>query len=88
MEFLTSLNGWCSGPGFWHGGSGMGSWLPFHFGSIFQILLIGLVIYFMVRMVRKPESAGGPSPHDILKRRYASGEIDKEAYDRMRDELK
>lgn len=89
MDFLTSFNGWCNGAGFWHGGSsGMAGWMPFHFGSIFQLLLIGLLIYFVYRMVRKPETASGPSPQDILKRRYASGEIDKETYDRMRDELK
>lgn len=88
MAFLSSISSWCSGPGAWHGASGMGGWLPFHFGGIFQIALIGLIIFFVIRMTRKTSTASGPSPHDIIKRRYASGEIDKEAYDRMRDELK
>ena len=90
MEFFSALGGWCGGTGLWQNG-GMGGWqgwMPFHFGGIFQILIIGLIIFFVARMVRKPTTTtGAPLPRDILKRRYASGEIDKETYDRMKDEL-
>lgn len=89
MNFLASFGNWCGGPGLWHGGSGMGSWMPFHFGGIIPLLIIGLLTFMVIRMVRKPEAtASGPSTSDILKRRYASGEIDKVTYDRLRDELK
>lgn len=90
MEFLTSFGSWCSGPGFWHGGgygSSFGS-MPFHFGGIFQLLVIGLIIYFTARLFRKPATQSGPgTPEEVLKRRYAAGEIDEPTFKRMKDEL-
>lgn len=90
MEYLTAFGNWCGGPGFWHNGSnGLGGWMPFHFGGIFQILIFGLIIYFVFRLFRaQSPSTATPSPHDVIKRRYAAGEIDKETFDRMKDELK
>lgn len=90
MEYLTSFGNWCSGPGFWHGG-GFGGWsggMGFPFGGILQLLIIGLVIYFTARLFRKPATPAGPgSAEEVLKRRYASGEIDEQTYKAMRDEL-
>ncbi len=91
MEFLTSFSGWCNGPGFWQsgGGSGWHSWMPFHMGSIFQLLVIGLIVYFTVRLFRTPATNSGPtSPEYILRRRYAAGEIDEQTYTLMKEELK
>lgn len=88
MEFLSSFSGWCGGPGAWGGGSGWGGMMPFHFGGIFQLIIIGLIIYFVARMFRRPTSATGPSPDEILKKRYASGEIDEQTYTKMKDDLK
>ncbi len=91
MDFFSAVGSWCSGLGYGggYGMSGMGGWLPFHLGGILQLAVIGLIIYFTVRMFRRP--VGGPdspSPLDIIKRRYACGEIDEQTYTRMRDELK
>ena len=91
MEILSAFGNWCGGTGFWQGGAGHGmvSWMPFHFGGIFQILIIGLIIYFTIRMFRNPITPSEtPSPHEILKGRYAAGEIDKETFNRMTDDLK
>jgi len=89
MDIMGAFNSWCSGPGFGQGsGYGMSSWMPFHFSGIFQLLIIGAIIYFTVRMFRKPATSSGPdSPSDILKRRYAAGEIDKQTYRTMKEEL-
>ncbi len=89
MEILSSFGSWCNGLSFGHGGGyGMGGWMPFHFGGILQLIVIGLIIYFVVRMVRRPATEGVPlSAVDILKKRYAAGEIDEETYRRMKDEL-
>ena len=90
MEFLGAIGSWCSGPGFFQGGGhGWQSFIPFHIGGIFQLLVIGLIIYFVARMVRKPVTDSGPtSPDHILKKRFAAGEIDKETYNRMRQDLR
>jgi len=59
-------------------------------GGLFQILLIGLVVFLAVRVLRKPPVAtsGSLSPLDTLKSRYAEGKIDKQTYDRMKHELR
>lgn len=95
MNFLAAFNNWCGGPGLWHagGGPGMFNTFPFHFGGIFQLIVIGLIIYFTVRLIRKPDtgygtpSPQGESPETVLKRRYAAGEIDEQTYKHMKQEL-
>lgn len=56
------------------------------FTLIFGLLLlvgIAFVVAWLVSRYRGP----GESPLDILKRRYAQGEISREEYERMRQEL-
>lgn len=91
---------WASGQGpaspewFAHGPNMMGwggGWYGMIFGPLFMILVLGLVIAVAVLLVRW---LGGPwqgsvshvprSPMDILKERFARGEIDKEEYDERR----
>ncbi len=88
MDFFATFNGWCSGFGFGHGGGGMHNWLPFHMGSIFQLLIVGLIIYFTVRILRKPATINEPgNAEEILRRRYALGEIDEQTYKAMKKDL-
>jgi len=54
---------------------------------IIWILLIAAVIWLVVILSRQGRSSGEPSAREILDRRYARGEIDKETYDRMKHEL-
>ena len=93
MDYITAFNHWCTGTVFWHGGgygmSSWGGWIPFHFGGIIPLLIIGVIIYFTARLFRKPATHAGPdAPEDILKRRFAAGEIDADTYRAMKDELK
>jgi putative membrane protein len=53
-------------------------------GLIFWILLIALVYYLITG---KEKVAGGESPREILDKRYARGEINREEYLRMKEEL-
>ncbi|HSC71281.1 MAG TPA: SHOCT domain-containing protein [Candidatus Methylomirabilis sp.] len=70
------------------GGSGMG-----FVGWIFMLLFWGLIIVGLVLVVRwlwdqrRPGTGGADAPIEILKRRYARGEISKEEFDRMKQDL-
>jgi len=65
-----------------HGFNGM-SW-GMGFGWIFGLFVLILLIWLVVRTIN---SSNRPSPHeiksaiDILKERYARGEIDKEEFE-------
>ncbi len=53
------------------------------------LVLVGVVIYFMLQVSTSKGSAGPiiETPLDILKKRYAKGEIDKEEFDRKKKDL-
>ena len=71
-------------------GMGAGGWIAM---TVFLIALLGLVVWAVTRLLpaggRGPDA--GPSraetPEEILDRRFARGEIDGEAYQRMRTEI-
>ena len=73
----------------WHSTDGMGWWMIL--GSVWMVFFWAVIIYVVFALVSKgtsSQSSGTRETHmDILKRRYASGEISKEEYDRMRNEL-
>lgn len=60
------------------------------FGGLFMILVLIAIVGFMV-MILKGVTRGDQTdddPLEILKRRYASGEIDKDEYERMKKDLR
>jgi putative membrane protein len=50
--------------------------------------LIALVVWALLKSTRGPMNGRSDSPEEILKRRYAGGEIDRETYQRMLTDLK
>jgi putative membrane protein len=72
------------------GGYGYGfSPLPMVFGLISWALMVGgvtLLVGYLVRSA-KSSSRSGESPLDILKARYARGEIAKEQFDMIKRDL-
>ena len=56
---------------------------------IFFVIITALVAYFVIRTIRTSAQGRTPreTPLDILKRRYAQGEITKEDYDRMKKDI-
>ena len=82
--------GW--GQGMMGGYGGMG-W----FGSIFMLIFWGLIIVGLVLLIRwlvfatrrgEEHSGGGSRAMDILKERYARGEIDREEFEQRRRDLR
>jgi len=77
----------------WFLGSHMGGWwwlmMIFY---VFFLAGIVILIIFLVKWLSGPERRGLPpskdEPLEILKRRYAKGEIDKEQFEQMKKDLK
>lgn len=78
--------------------SGYDGYLPFghlaFFGPalmiLFWIFIIALVIYFVrsgACMSGKSEKHDGETALDVLKKRYARGEIDKKEFDAMKKDI-
>jgi putative membrane protein len=62
------------------------------FGWIFMVLFWALVIFGIVYIVQAISRKTGrqgmvETPLDILKKRYAQGDITKEEFERMKDDL-
>ncbi len=86
---------WRSGGGWGCFGPGMMGW-GWGFGWIFMIIFWGLVVAGLIFLVKWLASLSRtPAPHekshdsalDILKQRYAKGEINKEEFDQKKRDL-
>lgn len=75
--------------------SPMGNWghmMGSGYGGVMWLIvlvLVGVVIYFLLQVSKSKSSDGSiiETPLDILKKRYAKGEIDKEEFDRKKKDL-
>jgi putative membrane protein len=96
LLMLLPLLAMCSGPyghmGGWDRGGNYGCGLGYGYGGMFMwilfLIVLGVVIYFIIQTAKK--NATGQTqetPLDILKKRYAQGEITKKEFDRMKKEL-
>jgi len=87
------------GNGYWGHGAGWEGWVMLMFMILFVVAII-VAIVFLVRYLGQssgsasavagtaPTPVSAPeSPKDILKRRYAAGEIDREEYLQMLGDL-
>lgn len=75
---MPMYNNWWCGPG---------AFFPGPFGLIITLLFWAAIIFLGVKLFQavfrsKPQAA--PSSLEILKRRYAKGEIDQQDYERMK----
>ncbi len=71
----------------WHAHEGMGWWMLI--GSVWFVFFWGLLVWLVLSVVSRSRKAPdtGDTPLEILKRRYARGEITKEDFDRMRRDV-
>lgn len=56
---------------------------------IIALVLLGAILHYLLQASTKSGSDGsqGENPLDILKKRCAGGELDKEEFERMKKEL-
>lgn len=85
---------------YWHGNwfCGPGSFFGGNWGGLLNLLfwlaVILLVVWLVRSLISKRDKRSSslppspPSPLEILKRRYASGEIDREEFERMKREIR
>jgi putative membrane protein len=97
IVMITGLLVSCAGEGY-YGPQGPDGWGPmmhygFGYGGMFMwiifLIVIGLLIYFIVQAqkTKGQTPTQNESPLDILKRRYAKGEITREECERMKKDL-
>lgn len=77
----------------WYYGSGWAGMLWMGLSMLFWTLLLGLVIWLLVRWITRQSRAGNlpsagtpvnsPSALEILRQRYARGEIDEATFTKM-----
>lgn len=87
---LLTLSSTLSACGRTMGPDQQGHMINMPFGGLFMILVLIAIVGFMV-MILKGVTRGDQTdddPLEILKRRYASGEIDKDEYERMKKDLR
>ena len=88
LAFLTCEPG-PNGPG-----GNWGHMMGYGYGGGFiwliVLVLVGVAIYFLFQVSKSKGSdvSNIETPSDILKQRYAKGEIDKEEFDRRKKDLK
>jgi len=69
---------------------GSGMWFGGGFGWVFWIVIIAVLVWVIKMASDKGSSSqnsSDDSPLEILKKRYARGEIDEQEYERKRKEL-
>lgn len=71
-------------------GGGSGMFIVWLLWLIFSLLLISALVLGIIALIRylsKDKSSAGRGAEDILKERYAKGEISRDQYQKMKKEL-
>lgn len=70
----------------WDAGNG---WLMMGFGALIWIALIVLGVWLLSRVIgQRPSSGGSETAEELLRRRFASGEIDADEFQRRLEILR
>lgn len=60
----------------------------FHMGGIFMVVFWVVVALVVISLWKKMGSNRDESAEEVLKKRYARGEISKEEFERMKEDLR
>jgi putative membrane protein len=83
-KLLTQMHSYDWGPGMSGWGFGMGWFWPPIIMLVIIIFIIVAIVVYLVRQKRPPSGPREDSALDILKKRYARGEINKEEFEEKR----
>lgn len=67
----------------WFGNYGMGGG-----GGVLMILFWGVILFAVIALLKKSGSGEKETAEDILKTRYARGELSKEEFERMKKDIR
>jgi putative membrane protein len=65
----------------------MAGWWPMAISSIIPLILLGLIIWLVARAISH-RSGSGESAEELLRRRFAAGEIDEEEFNKRSEVLR
>jgi uncharacterized membrane protein len=86
--YSNSKFGLKGGAMMWNNGNWMmGTGASWIFGLLFFIVLLLLIAVIIYLVLRNNKKTNFESPQEILKKRYAKGDISKEDFDKMKKEL-
>ena len=94
LIILSTLSFFACSPGRNGPAGNWGHMMGYGYGGGFMwlivLVLVGVVIYFLVQVSKSKGSDSSiiETPSDILKKRYAKGEIDKEEFECKKKDLK
>ncbi|MGD0822660.1 MAG: SHOCT domain-containing protein [Desulfomonilia bacterium] len=91
VQYGMGLFGQCPGYGYYGGGGPMGYfWYGGHFMMMLLFILLVVAVYLIARNAHTRKSGGEPTetPLDIIRIRYAKGEITKEQFENLKNDLK
>jgi putative membrane protein len=83
------MGGWHMGQGMMGYGYGYGfNWIAVLLQIVLFVVFFGLIVFGVYYFIGGGRLKSSEKSLDILKERYAKGEINKEDYDKMKKELK
>lgn len=65
-----------------------GNWHMGWMGLWWSVIIAAIIAVLLFALTSRRRSGNSDSPERELKRRYAKGEIDRDTYDRMLDDLR